>query len=173
MIAGALTFITDRLNQYLNALDGTNSSGIVIRDLANTNIDGNQLILSLINITEENNLGKISLGRKSGFELADQTFVLELDVLISAHYSSNNYLKGIAAIDRILQAARSNVSFSQADSELPKGVEKITLERVNIDSDKIIQLWQASDTSHKPCLLYRVRMVCYANTDRVTSLPSL
>ncbi len=43
----------------------------------------------------------------------------------------------------------------------------------NIDSDKIIQLWQAANTSHKPSLLYRVRMVCYANTDRVTSLPSL
>jgi hypothetical protein len=168
MIDKALNTITGQLNQFLKLRYGLDEDKVLLTSIMNQ--DGsvaineeNKILFTLTDIFEETIAAGGSQFKTSNFGnyKARPDLHLNLQVLFSAFYSSQNYAEALKFITAIIEFFHTkNVFDSQNTPALSDaGIEKLTFEIFHMDSNVKNNLWSTLGGKYMPSIVYKVRML--------------
>ncbi|WP_296382185.1 DUF4255 domain-containing protein [Winogradskyella sp.] len=170
MISKTLTFLTSYLNQEMTMLYGFSqdtevvvaSSLVSIRGGLNSDID-NKIVISIINIERESTVkaqvNHITRDGNSMIKIA-QPMVLNLYLLVSANYSSENYIEASKILSSIISLFNSTSYFTREKyPSMEAPIEKLTMEIYNVPVTELNHIWNGIGANYVPSIVYKVRMV--------------
>jgi hypothetical protein len=168
MIDETFAFILGELNGFLTTRFATSEQCAVLSSILD--LDGsvsphiaNKLILSLVNIERET-VGSSSAAQArledGRLALANPSLNLNLYLLVSAYFGASNYAEALKFISSALAFFESNPVFTvQSAAAFPRGLERLTVEMVDLDFQELGNLWRSMGASYLPSVLYKVRML--------------
>lgn len=180
MIGRVLALLKQQLNSHLQASTGwTPAESTEDRVVF---IDGEKMdplsfkleavSLLLINVEEENTLRSPDPYSKvlpDGSRRAVQPAVrLNLYVLFVARFKQ--YEKGLNYLSLIIQFFQNHRVFNHGNAPgLDQGIEQLSIELVTLPFGEQNEIWNALRTTYHPSVLYKVRMLTFADEDVVPS----
>lgn len=173
MIAKALDFVTVQLDSYLKRKTSTSESKVKLSSVAST--AENTLVVSLVNITEEGIIAnQTNIGRQGNSLLKQAPPVhLNLYILISAAFKENNYKEGLSWLSSAINFFQENPYFISSQIQMPKGIDKLSFELVNLDIDNMSQFWGALGSNYQPSVIYKMRMLKISDDSIEAVLPEI
>ncbi|MBL4662486.1 MAG: DUF4255 domain-containing protein [Flavobacteriaceae bacterium] len=168
MIAKTLTFVTELLNQELKMTFGFNDNRVVASSLVNP--DGsmpsnaeNKIVVSVINLEHETAIKSMSNyvtdGGKGYGKIAPPVH-LNLYLLVSANYDSNNYIEANKILSAIIGVFQANPYFNkQTNPDMKPPLEKLTFEIFNLPINELSHIWSGIGAKYVPSIIYKVRML--------------
>ncbi len=160
MFENIITTIGNQLDAYLkNRLGSDYEEPVLINKLVNedgsstlTNV--NAVIISLVNIQQEN-----MASRTGGHGAGNRPINLNLYVLFSACFTAK-YMDSFKYLSAVVSFFQANPVLNQSNApELDPEINKLSFEIENLDTAAVSQLWGALGAKHMPFVLYKVRMV--------------
>lgn len=167
MIDATLEFILGELNGFLGTRYPSSEPHVVLSNT--TNQDGtvppqieNKLILTLVNIEREATaaLNTARLRPQHGeYVRVAPPLNLNLYVLVSAYFGSN-YGESLKFLSGAMGFFQGRSVYTNAESpDFPGGLEKLTLEMVNLDFQELHNLWGNLGGRYLPSALFKARML--------------
>lgn len=165
MIDKALNFLIDEINTFLGRRFQTNEALAVLSSLANP--DGtvpltieNKLVLTLANVEREGAAGTSGEspvnGRRSR---VSPPLHLNLYLLVSANFG-DNYGESIKFLSQAVGFFQASPVFTPEHSAaFPRGMERLTVDLMNLDLAFVYNLWSALGAKYLPSVVYKVRML--------------
>jgi hypothetical protein len=167
MLDTTLVFLRDQLNGQLGSRSPGGEPYVVLASLCNLdgtvpNVIENKLVLSVVNV-ERDTTGTSGGSRLSaqnvGFAQSQLPLNLNLYLLISASFG-NNYEQALKMLSAVLGYFQAKPVFTaHSANTFPRGLEKLTMEIVNLDTQGINNLWSNIGGKYLPSVLYKVRML--------------
>ena len=178
MINSALTFLANFLNQQLKLQHGIEDS-VVASNL--TDSDGstpaqikNKLAVSVANIEQENVTRSMQNVMSGQYQRQSPPLHINLVVLISANFDSNQYSEGLELVSNVMRIMESHRSFDrQSHPELPDNLEKLNCDMVNLSLSESAILWTGLKASQRPALLYKLRILQIPSDSSEDDRPSI
>jgi hypothetical protein len=166
MLDRTLSFLLSQINDHLDTRYPTKEPHAVLSSLST--LEGtvppdiaNRIVLSLVNIEREAAAsGSIAPVRtESGaFVRTSPSLNLNLYVLISASFGSN-YVEALKLLSAVLGFFQGRPVFTaQSAPSFPTGLDKLTMEIVNLDIQGLNNLWGNLGIKYLPSVLYKARM---------------
>ena len=167
MIDKAMNFIVGEINGMLSSRFQSNENLAVLSSLANP--DGtlppgieNKIVLTLINVEREASANGSSWPMRQlqeGFGRVSPPLGLNLLVLVTASFSSN-YGEGLKVLSNVAGFFQGKPSFNaQSSATFPPGMEKLSLELVNLSIHEVNNVWSIMGAKYMPSIVYKVRML--------------
>ena len=120
-----------------------------------------KIIMSLSNIEQDRTQSSNSTYRKTkrGYMKEKAAVNINLTIVFSSYFTSENYLEGLKFITSVIAFFQShNGSFTpQNVPALNEVVERITVELINLDARDLNNLWGPMGAKYMPSVVYRVR----------------
>lgn len=174
MIGEALVQVCNLLNAYLNMKSGwtpgdDGEAKVVLLDGEKSDPVGFKLDAVtglLINVEQEHTLRSADPHKRiqtNGTSVAVQPEIrLNLYVLFVASFKK--YEQGLNCLSHIIQYFQSNRVFDHLNAPmLSDSVEKLIIEMVTLPFSEQNQIWSTLRTPYRPSVLYRVRMLVFAD----------
>jgi len=167
MITKSLTFLTDFLNHELKISFGLDINPVVASSLINPdgsitdNIE-NKIVISVINMEHETYAKSQQNYKNDGntYGKIAPAIHLNLYLLISANYSSNNYLEAFKILSEVISTLQANPYFtSQENPTMESPLTKLTLEIFNIPITELSHIWSGIGAKYVPSIVYKMRMI--------------
>jgi hypothetical protein len=159
MIDKTLHFIVDELNTYLDARFPTAEKAVVLSSLTMPdgalppNVD-NKIVVSLVNLERETARPYIG-APKSGAASAG----LNVYFVVSACFG-NNYSAALMLLSGALAFFETKPVFTSASSPaLPLGLERLSVEQVNLDFQELHNLWGALGVKYLPSAVFKAHIL--------------
>lgn len=181
MIDKAMNFLLEELNGFLGPRLGGGEQPVVLSGLVNADSTvpmaiENKLILTLVN-TERESAATGSGPASSPFSglgaKMSPPLNLNIYLLVSANFG-NNYGESIKFLSHALAFFQARPVFTpQGSAAFPRGLERLSLELVNLDFSLLNNLWAALGAKYLPSVVYKVRMLSIQEswlTDRVPGI---
>ena len=166
MLDTTLVFLRDQLNDQLGPRSPGSEPSAVLANLCN--LDGtvptdieNKVVLSLVNVERD------ATGASAGFRHTAQSddftgsrapLNLNLYLLISASFSK--YEEALKSLTAVLGYFQAKPLFTpHSASTFPRGLDKLTMEIVNLDMQELNHLWGNIGGKYLPSVLYKARML--------------
>jgi len=170
MLDKALTFVVSYLNRNLKMTFGLNEDVAVLGSLVN--LDGsitknieNKVILSIINLEHEKtvkNMGGYISNSQGTFGKVDPPVYLNLYVLLSANYNSENYLESLKMLSAVIDLFQSSIIFTpQTYPDLDPSIERLTFEIFNTPIQELSHIWNGIGAKYVPSMIYKIRMISF------------
>lgn len=177
MISEALSFITDHLNEFLIRKASSNKSLVKLSTLVKQDKDESDiedtLLLSLVNISEETSItNQTSLRQGDTIKSAPPVFI-NLQILISASFSDNQYKEGLQMLSSAISFFQQQPHFNSQLVNMPKGIDKLSFELVNLNIDSMGEFWRAMGTHYRPSVVYKMRMLKISEDNIESTLPEI
>lgn len=171
MLDRTLSFLLDQLNGYLATRYESNEPHAVLSSLSN--LDGtipagieNKVVVSLVNIEREPAaVGSAQMRQENGgYSRLSAPLNLNLYVLMSASFG-NNYQEALKLLSAVLGYFQGRPVFTAQNTEhpFPAGLERLSVEIVNLDMQSLNHLWGNIGGKYLPSVLYKVRMMTVQN----------
>lgn len=182
MIYQALKLISIELNDYLNTLVDTDDDLVVLGNIgmieSKTEVGGgsggtapleDKILLTLVNIQEENTLKNLPAHRVDSFnkhtEYRNPTVNLNLYVLFSV--TSNNYQNALLYLSRIISFFQGKRIFTNQNTPIPTATPSIEdmdtfrliLDLYSPNFEETNYLWGTLGGKQYPSALYKTRLV--------------
>jgi hypothetical protein len=163
MIYETLTCVTEEINKYFNRQLHINEDKVVLSGLVNQDgsiaIQGeNKVLVTLINVEKEP-LGK---GVAGFSQRSAPPVCINLYVLFSAYFSSNNYPEALRFLSFIIAYFQSrNVLTSANTPSLDARIDKLLFEMESIGSEKLNNIWATLGAKYMPSVVYKMRMLTF------------
>lgn len=175
MIDRAIVLLRDRLNAHLRDISGDDGDSTEDRVVL---VDGDQLepvaFMSgavsalLVNVEVDHSLPQADPFRRS---LPDGTVIpvspeirLNLSVLFVARFKQ--YEHGLARLSAIIEYFQNHRFFDHTNSaDLDPRLERLVVEMVTLSFGEQNQVWGSLRTAYLPSVLYRVRLLTFAEAD--------
>jgi len=163
MIYEALSCLTDEINEYFrNKLriseDKVVLSGLIGQDGAVAIQGENKIAITLVNIERENSGGAVG----SSFVSKSGAMHVNLYVLFSAYFSSNNYPEALRFLSFIIAYFQyKNVFTSSNTPRLDKGIDKLVFEMATITPEQLNNVWGSLGAKYMPSVIYKMRMLTF------------
>jgi hypothetical protein len=163
MIHQVLPAIVNELIDYLESKFGISDDQIVLGNIVNQDgslaVDGNKLVVSLINIARDGAKGNV---RHIGGTNTPPVYI-NLYVMFSAVYNQSNinsqdYLEALKMISGVISFFQANNMFDAHNcADFPADAAKVHLEIENVEFRELVNLWSLSGAKYVPSILYRMR----------------
>ncbi len=169
MLDKVLIFITGLLNRNLKMSFGHNTDIVVAGSLINldgsvTNNIENKVVLSIINLEHEKNvkhLMKYVPDNQGKINEINPPVFLNLYLLISANYNSDNYLEALKMLSAIIGFFQSSKVFNSSFyPDMEPTIDRLTFEIYNVPIQELSHIWSGIGAKYVPSMIYKVRMVC-------------
>jgi hypothetical protein len=168
MIYETLACITEEINKHFSRQLHINEEKVVLSGIINQDgtiaIQGeNKVLVTLINIEKEA-LGKVGSGRGSGSfsSSAMPPVCINLYVLFSAYFSSNNYPEALRFISFIIAYFQSGNVLTQANTpSLDSRIDKLTFEMESMGTERMNNIWATLGAKYMPSVVYKMRMLTF------------
>lgn len=182
MISKALTFLTDYLNQELKMAFGLDQDLVLASSLINPdgtiaeNIE-NKIIISVINMEHETYMKSLSNYKTDGGNVLGKIGMpvyLNLYVLVSANYSSNNYLEAFKILSAVISSLQANPYFTKQENPgMQDPLTKLTLEIYNIPITELSHIWSGIGAKYVPSIVYKMRMITLQDDKIKKEIPAI
>lgn len=167
MIDATFNFIADALNGFLGARYPSSEPHVVLSSLSNQ--DGtvppqieNKLIVTLVNVEREAAaaVSAMQLRPQNGeYVRVSPALNLNLYVLVSAYFGSN-YGESLKFLSSAMGFFQSKPVYSREDApDFPPGLEKLSLEMVNLSLQDLNNLWGNLGGKYLPSVVFKARML--------------
>lgn len=167
MIDKAMTFILEEINTRLSNRYQSSENPAVLSSLSNP--DGtvppsveNKIVLSLLNVEREAAANGSSWPVRTdgnGFGRVSPPLGLNLLVLVTACFPSN-YADGLKLLSSVMGLFQGKPSFNaQNAAGFPPGMDKLSVEMVNLTMQEINNLWSVLGAKFMPSVAYKIRML--------------
>ncbi|HWZ21721.1 MAG TPA: DUF4255 domain-containing protein [Cytophagaceae bacterium] len=168
MIAKALSFISNYINKEIKLTFGLSDDMVIASSLINP--DGsvtesleNKIIISIINLEHETatkQIGNMFNGGDNQYGKTAPPVFLNLYVLISANYTSSNYLEALKMLSAVIAIVQANPSFSRSNfPDMDVSADKLNFEIYNIPINELSHIWSGIGAKYVPSIIYKVRMI--------------
>ncbi len=168
MITKALTFLTDFLNQAVKTSLGLDKNTVIASSLINPdgtiaeNVE-NKVVISVINMEHETYRKSLDNYKKDGSNTYGKVappVYLNLYLLISANFDSDNYLEAFKRLSAVITALQANPYFTkQENPAMQSPLTKLTLEIFNIPITELSHIWSGIGAKYVPSIVYKMRMI--------------
>ena len=163
MIFASLVFLETEMNTYFQQAINNNETQVILSPIVNP--DGslplkieNKIIITLLNIEEDIQHENIPPVTRRGGNTTPP-YVINLYVLFSAFFSAANYKESLKHISLVLSFFKERPVFTAAHSPgLDKPIEKISIEIVNLDAEKLNYTWAALGAKYMPSVVYKLHI---------------
>lgn len=168
MLNKTLTFITDLLNRNLKMTFGLTEDIVVMGSLINldgsvTNNIENKVVISVINLEHEKtvkHMGGYIADDQGKFGKVNPPIYLNLYLLISANYNSENYLEALKMLSTVIGFFQSSLIFTpETHPELDPSIKRLTFEIFNIPVQELSHIWSGIGAKYVLSIVYKVRMI--------------
>lgn len=173
MILQALTVLKKDLNGYLKRKLDTETADLVevsqLIDLDGSvaSSDSGKILLTLVNVHQER-MSRQPLIKQSN--QATPPIDLELEVLISARFERKQYEEALRILSLVIDFFQNKPVFTRENtSSLPAGMNKLTIELLNLDPREMSNFRMATGIKLLPAVLYQLRIVTIGE-ERVTEI---
>ncbi|MEM6684457.1 MAG: DUF4255 domain-containing protein [Bacteroidota bacterium] len=179
MIALAVHTIHDALNTYLKQTLRLQKETVLLHTLYEHKMslaDANALGFTIVNIEVENNRKTNSPYVKHGNSVAQHypPANLNIYILISACFKTAQYLEGLHWLSEAVSFFQSKPVFDARNTPgLPKEIEKLTMELVNVDIQEQGHFWSALSSKYLPSVIYKMKQVSITENSMKAILPAV
>jgi len=167
MIDTTFNFLLEELNGFLGARYPSSEPHVVLSNPANQ--DGtippqieNKLILTLVNVERESaasGSAKQLRPQNGEYVRVNPPLNLNLYVLISAYFG-NNYGESLKFLASAMGFFQGKALYRREDAaDFPRGLEKLSLEMVNLTFHDLNNLWGNLGGKYLPSVLFKARML--------------
>lgn len=167
MIDTTFNFIVDALNGFLGARYPGSEPHVVLSSPSNQ--DGtvppqieNKLIVTLVNIEREAaaTISAMQLRPHNGeYVRVNPPLNLNLYVLVSAYFG-NNYGESLKFLSSAMGFFQGKPVYSREDTpDFPPGLERLSLEMVNLSLQDLNNLWGNLGGKYLPSVVFKARML--------------
>ncbi|SNR16935.1 DUF4255 domain-containing protein [Tenacibaculum jejuense] len=174
MIHTALNILKDKLNEYFRIKTGFDNDYIKFIDSSNNDpvsFTNNVITPFLINISEDRKFrnadpyrGVVNNGIKTQHNPEIRVELLIL--FVSKFRDYNEALKLLSYVIKFFQANR--VFTPQNSPELfEEDIEKLVVELITLPLEEQNQVWHSLNTSYLPSVLYKVRLLSFADEESI------
>lgn len=166
MIASALQFTNDVLDQFLRNRFSLEESNVVLNNLIESDgsipqINQNKIVISLINIERETNKAfygrnhKLASGNYADITPAER---FNLDLLISSNF--DDYKETLRFLNAAILFFQVNPLIdSSSFSGIPAGIGKLEFEVEKINYQDMQGLWTSMGAKYVPSVIYKMRLL--------------
>jgi len=162
MIDKTMSFLLGELNTFLGTVFPTGEPHAVLSDLASP--DGglppgtdNKIVLTLVNI-ERDGIA-YSPEAASGNLRLSAPLNLNLYILLSANFPAS-YADALRLLSSAIGFLQTKPGFTPSSGAgFPRGLERLTLEIVNLGVHELHQIWTITGVRYRPSILYKARMI--------------
>ena len=165
MIHQVLPAIVRELTEYLEAKFGISDDQVVLGNVVNQDgslaIDGNKLVVSLINISRDGSLGntKTFVGNDNP-PVYVNLYVMFAAVYNQSNISSQDYLESLKMISGVISFFQGRNAFDAHNTpDFPGDANKVISEIENIEFRELVNLWSLSGAKYVPSIVYRFRSI--------------
>lgn len=185
MIEAVLKTMSRELNLYLDSKYRKQANGTQLVLPGHVHQDGavafeeeNKIIASVINIERELNRRQFQTRSADDGSYSATTrppFELNIYLLFSAFFNTDNYLKGLEYLSGVMRYFQEYGLYqTPADSELATvGIHKLSFEFVNLNLQEMSNLWGAMGSKYIPSLIIKTRLVVIDEGTIRESLPAI
>lgn len=168
MIYETLSCITEEINKHFSRKLHVNEEKVVLSGLVNQDgsiaIQGeNKVLVTLINIEKEP-IGKGMAGPATSMVSAKMQppLCINLYVLFSAYFSSNNYPESLRFISFIMAYFQAhNVLTASNTPSLDNRIDKIIFEMESMGAERLNNVWATLGAKYMPSVVYKMRMLTF------------
>jgi hypothetical protein len=182
MISKAIGFLTGFLNRDLKLTCGLDHDIVVASSLVNP--DGsiteniqNKIVLSVINMEHETYMKSHNHYMTDGGESFGKVAPpvnLNIYILVSANYDSENYLEGLKMLSSVITTFQSQPYFiKQEHPDMQEPLSKLTLEIMNLPVNEHSNIWSGIGAKYVPSILYKMRMITLADAKIRKEIPGI
>jgi hypothetical protein len=180
MVADALSFVTNQLDSFLKRKTSVTKpvvklSGLVSPD-GNISVgEENLLVLSVVNIAEEGSIANQPNFERQGGMLLKQSppVYINVYILISTLFTENQYTTGLHWLSLAINFFQQHPYFTSEQTAMPKGIDKLSFELVNLDIDNMSRFWGALGARYQPSVIYKIRMLKISSESIEAILPEI
>lgn len=169
MIDTAINHIATSVNQHLMRTFGLNEDVVVVSNILEqdgtvaTHVN-NKIVVSLVNIEEENALRNRNFspaGQPGERAVATSPPVhVNLYLMFASYFGGNNYQEGLKFISNTIFYLQGQSVFNQHNTPgLDPGIDRLTMEMHNLDLNDLSNLWSILSGKYLPSVLYKLRMI--------------
>lgn len=179
MIDQTLAFLTQELNSYLRARfdsddDIARLASIGPAASSDPEDSKNRILVTLVNIEREGTASNTAqVYRNAGAEMqrAPQPLNLNLIFLVCANFV-DNYRDGLRLLSAAIGFFQSHPLFTaQSSPELPRGIDRLSVEWRDLDLQSIHNLWSVFGAQYLPSAVYKARMLIIEDALVGTDVP--
>jgi Pvc16 N-terminal domain len=177
MIDKALAFILDRLNVALQHQYPSSEPHAVMADLGGPESAAfeNKIILSVVNIERETGIQGAGNVRpdSTGYNRIFPPLNINLLILVAANYG-DNYAEALKFLSSALAFFQSSLVLTPTTSSaFPAGLEKLTIEFVNMTLQELNSLWTMRGSLYLPSFLLKLRTLTISKGDLLGRAPAI
>lgn len=162
MIHQVVPAIVGELSEFLESRFGISEDQIYIGNVLNQDgtvaVEGNKLVVSMINIERDG-----SKGVGESFHSSTPPVHINLYLVFAANYNSSNinnrdYLEALKMISGVIGFFQGKNSFDHHNTpDFPDGANKLVLAIENIEFRELVNLWSLFGAKYIPSVIYRIR----------------
>jgi len=172
MIHQILPTVVGELSEYLQARFGIGEDQIVLGNVVNQDgslaVDGNKLVVSLINIERDGTKGKVNMFGDPHPPVFVNVYVIFSAVFSSSNINNADYLESLKMISGVISFFQGNPAFTpQNTPDWPDEAGKVYAEIENVEFRELVNLWSLTGAKYVPSIVYRFRTI-NMNMDSVT-----
>jgi hypothetical protein len=165
MIDKTLSFVLGELNGFLGTNFPSNEPHAVLSGLANQ--DGsaplgveNKIILSLTNVERETAVspGPVTRPDPGAALRVSPPLSLNIFILVSSNFGS--YVESLRFLSSSIGFLQAKPVFTPQNSAgFPRGLERLSIEMVNLNMSDLQNLWATMGGKYLPSVFYKLRMI--------------
>lgn len=162
MIHQVLPTIVGELSEYLQSRFGIGDDQIVLGNVVNQDgslaIDGNKLVVSLINIERDGSKGSMNPIGNHRPPVYINVYVIFSAVFSSSNINNADYLESLKIISGVISFFQGNPSFDAHNTpDWPDDAHKVHVEIENVEFRELVNLWSLTGAKYTPSIVYRIR----------------
>lgn len=167
MIHEVVTSIAAEVNRFLQSKHNITEEKVVLSNIVNT--DGSvaiqepdKIVLTLTNIEmdkTQSNVGGYKQTPKGGFAKVKPPININVTLLFSAYFTSENYLEGLKFIASVIAffQSRSGAFTPQNTPSLNGIVDRLQAELISLDTRDLSNFWGIMGSKYLPSVIYKVK----------------
>lgn len=167
MIHEAVAAIAGELNRFLQSKHNITEEKIVMSSIIN--LDGSvavqepdKIVMTLTNIEmdkTQSNVGGYKQTAKGSFKKVKAPINVNITILFSAYFTSENYLEGLKFISSVIAffQSRSGLFTPQNTPAINGIVERLQAELISLETRDLSNFWGLMGSKYLPSVVYKIK----------------
>lgn len=167
MIHDAVAAIAGDLNRFLQSKHNITEEKVVMSSIVN--LDGSvavqepdKIVMTLANIEmdkSQSNVGGYKQNSRGSFQKFSPAVNINVTVLFSAYFTSENYLEGLKFISSVIAffQSRSGIFNTQNLPELNGVVDRLQAELISMETRDLGNFWGIMGSKYLPSVVYKIK----------------
>jgi hypothetical protein len=169
MIHDVIAAIAGELNRFLQSKHNITEEKVVMSSIVN--LDGSvavqepdKIVMTLANLEmdkSQSNIGGYTKTSRGSFQKYNPPININITILFSAYFTSENYLEGLKFITSVIAFFQSRAgSFNTQNTPAINGlVERLQAELITMETRDLGNFWGIMGSKYLPSVVYKIKTI--------------